>query len=171
MKISPLTALVSAALIAAVSAQPAAAPVPSGTCTCYGDVSQERTRFLQEKNFQVESVRVESRLRGVPEDVFDRAAMRVLQSSMMGKGGKGGEGKKGEGKKGPDDDYFTVPDGDDELDDLVDQYCSCTEVCDVSITTKNASREMELYFSLTLHLTYSAGLLHRLPRGAGRARG
>ena len=146
MKLSIFTSLISAALVSSVVAQ------STGDCTCYGTAGRVRhlkkedlfpqrnliqqSEVVEQRDIQVSDVSVTSRLRDVSPEEFDRAAMRVLKKAGgkkgEGKGGKKAEGKKG-GKKGETDDYFAVPEGDDKLDELVEQYCSCQEVCDVSI--------------------------------------
>ena len=174
MKLSMFSSLISAALVASVVAQ------SSGECTCYGTAGRVRhlqkqdlfpqKNLVQQNDIKVADVEVTSRLRDVSPDDFDRAAMRVLQKASGKKGGKGGkgeggkkggkkEGKKG-GKKGETDDYFMIPEGDDKLEELVEQYCSCQEVCDVSIiSTGNESGTTEVLVSPVFLLTCCAGLL------------
>jgi hypothetical protein len=159
MKLSLFASLISATLVASAIAQSSGSCTCYGSS---GKVRHLQAQDLfpqkdlaQQTDIQVADVAVTSRLRDVSPEDFDRAAMRVLQKKAGGKGGKGDvaggkkEGKKGGkggkkggkggkkggkgGKKGETDDYLMIPEGDDKLDDLVEQYCSCQEVCDVSI--------------------------------------
>ena len=107
----------------------------------------------------------------------------VLQKTAGGKkaGGKKAGGKTG-GKKGvTGDDYFGVPEGDDKLDNLVEQYCSCQEVCDVRIcsTTELHLRKSGpacltcCIFPIMLHRTTSSSHArkNRLVRGVWKGGG
>ena len=131
-----------------VSAQPVAAPIPDGTCTCYGDISS--TRELEQGRQGV----IHRSLTEVRKERMDQEILRALQSGGK-KGGKGGkkEGKKGGiggkkegkkvGKKAEGTDDTPIIDEDDtpvreddapviEDDDIERENCECKMVCDVS---------------------------------------
>jgi hypothetical protein len=129
--------------IQASAQQPAAAPIPDGTCTCYGDISS--TRQLEGGRQGV----VNRSLREVRKERADQEVLRVLQSGKKGgkkegkKGGKGGkkEGKKA-GKKAETDDTPIVDEDDAPIreddapviedDEIERENCECKIVCDVS---------------------------------------
>jgi hypothetical protein len=137
--------------IQASAQQPAAAPIPDGTCTCYGDISS--TRKLEGGRQGV----VNRSLREVRKERADQEVLRVLQSGKKGgkkegkKGGKkegkkGGQGGKKEGKKAgkkAETDDTPIVDEDDvpireddapviEDDEIERENCECKIVCDVS---------------------------------------
>jgi hypothetical protein len=135
-----------------VSAQPVyvptAAPIPDGSCTCYGELSS--TRELEGGRQGV----VHRSLREVRKERMDQEVLRVLQSGgkKEGKGGKkegkkGGKGGKKEGKKAgkkaePTDDTPIIDEDDTpvreddapllEDDEIERENCECKIVCDVS---------------------------------------
>lgn len=128
-----------------VSTQPVAAPIPDGTCTCYGDVSS--TRELERGRQGV----AHRSLREVRKERMDQEVLRILQSGGKKggkkegkKGGKGGkkEGKKGGKKADPTDDTPIIEEDDTpvreddgiviEDDEIERENCECKIVCDVS---------------------------------------
>jgi hypothetical protein len=125
--------------------QPAAAPIPDGTCTCYGDISSSRE--LQGGRQGV----VHRSLREVRKERMDEEVLRILQNGGKKggkkegkKGGKGGkkEGKKGGKKADPTDDAPVIDEDDGpvreddgiviEDDEIERENCVCKVVCDVS---------------------------------------
>ena len=127
-----------------VSTQPVAAPIPDGTCTCYGDVSS--TRELERGRHGV----VHRSLREVRKESTEQEVLRILQSGGKKggkkegkKGGKGGKGGKKAGKKAEPTDDTPIIDEDDtpvreddgiviEDDEIESENCECRLVCDVS---------------------------------------
>jgi hypothetical protein len=112
-----------------VLAHPVAAPIPDGTCTCYGDISL--TRELGRKR---QCVAYRS-LREVCKERMDQEVLRILQSEGK-KGGKK-EGIKGgkDGKKADPMDDTPVREDDAPLieDDKIErENCECKIFCDAS---------------------------------------
>ena len=121
--------LVTAALFAPGSN--AQTPTADGTCTCYGDIltGGRKLTSLPEGGGVTRTLR---EVRQVQENI------RALQTLKSGKGaGKGtGTGKgvgKGAGKKGGKKAGKKGGKKASLDDDLVETYCECHEVCDVSV--------------------------------------
>jgi hypothetical protein len=145
-----------------VSAQPvyvpAPAPIPDGSCTCYGELSS--TRELEQGRQGV----VHRSLREVRKERMDQEILRVLQSGGK-KGGKkegkkGGKGGKKGGKKAEPTDDTPIIDGDDTpvreddapviVDDQIErENCECKIVCDVSWKTVQCHDSLGYYYVLT----------------------
>ena len=124
-----------------ITAQPSAAPIPDGTCTCYGDISS--TRELEGGRQGV----VHRSLRQVRKERMDQEILRVLQSGGKKGGKKGGKGGKKDGKKAgkkaePTDDTPIIDEDDAPIreddgiviedDEIESENCECRLVCDVS---------------------------------------
>jgi hypothetical protein len=127
-----------------VLAQPVAAPIPDGTCTCYGDTSS--TRELERGRQGV----AHRSLREVRKERMDQEVLRILQSGGKKGGKKGGKGGKKGGKKAgkkaePTDDTPIIAEDDTpvreddgiviEDDEIERENCECKIVCDVSWNT------------------------------------